>query len=313
MNSSLLPPVVVVEDVTIRYGTVTAVSSVSMTVSAGEILALIGPDGAGKTSLLRAIAGLQQVQQGKVQVLGLDAWKHRRELHHQLGYLAQHFALYGDLSVNENLAFIGHLMGLKHWQKRRTLLLKRLGLARFQERRAHALSGGMKQKLALAASLMHDPKLLVLDEPTTGVDPISRREFWRLLGEFVAEGLTLIVATPYLDEAQRAGRVVLFHRGQVIAQGSPQELTQPLQGRVVAVEGKPRAELAAMLAALPGTMDVQPFGLVFHVVLQEGAPLPEPHVFAERGVRLARLEAITPSLEDVFLFKLRKAHGEPGT
>ncbi|MFN3412570.1 MAG: ATP-binding cassette domain-containing protein [Thermoanaerobaculum sp.] len=313
MNSPLLPPVVVVENVTIRYGTVMAVSSVSMTVFPGEILALIGPDGAGKTSLLRAIAGLQQVHQGKVEVFGLDAWKHRRKLHHQLGYLAQHFALYGDLSVNENLAFIGHLMGLKHWQKRRTLLLERLGLARFRERRAHALSGGMKQKLALAASLMHDPKLLVLDEPTTGVDPISRREFWRLLGEFVAEGLSLIVATPYLDEAQRASRVVLFHRGQVIAQGSPQELAQTLQGQVVAVEGEPRAELAAMLATLPGTLDVQPFGLEFHVVLQEGAPLPEPHVFADQGITLKRLEAITPSLEDVFLFKLRKAHGEPGT
>lgn len=311
MNASSRPPVVVLQGVTIRYRSVTAVSSVSLRVAAGEVLALIGPDGAGKTSLLRAIAGLQQVTHGKVEVLGLDAWKHRRQLHHHVGYLAQHFALYGDLSVNENLAFIGHLMGLQSWQERRSLLLQRLGLAGFQDRRAQALSGGMKQKLALAASLMHDPKLLILDEPTTGVDPISRREFWRLLAEFVAEGLTLLVATPYLDEAQRANRVVLFHRGKVVAQGSPQELAHSLQGRLLAVEGEPRTELAAVLADLPGVLDVQPFGLGFHVMLEEKAPRPDPQAFHSRGIHLHRFEEITPSLEDVFLSKLRRATGDP--
>mgnify|MGYP000053029578 CR=1 FL=1 len=305
------PAVVVLQEVTIRYGTVTAVSSVSLSVSAGEVVALIGPDGAGKTSLLRATAGLQPVSAGKVEVFGLEAWKHRRELHHQLGYLPQHFALYDDLSIAENLAFIGHLMGLQHWQERRSLLLQRLGLANFQNRRAQALSGGMKRKLALAASLMHDPRLLILDEPTTGVDPISRREFWRLLGEFVAEGLTLMVATPYLDEAQRASRVVLFHRGEVLAQGSPRELTQALKGRLLAVEGEPRAELAAVLAALPGVAGVQPFGLGFHVTLAENAPPPDPQVFQNRGIRLHRFEAIPPTLEDVFLFELSRAAGEP--
>lgn len=311
MNATPHPTVVVLDNVTIRYGTVTAVSSVSLEVAAGEVVAIIGPDGAGKTSLLRAIAGLQQVAHGRVEVLGLDAWKHRRELHHQVGYLAQYFALYGDLSVNENLAFLGHLMGLKDWQKRRSLLLQRLGLARFQDRRAQALSGGMKQKLALAASLMHDPKLLILDEPTTGVDPISRREFWRLLGEFVAEGLTLLVATPYLDEAQRANRVVLLHRGQVLAEGSPEELSQSLEGRLVVVEGEPRAELASMLAELPGVLDVQPFALGFHVMLEEKAQKPEPQAFHSRGIRLSRYEEITPSLEDAFLAKLRRVKGEP--
>ncbi|BCW93733.1 MAG: ABC transporter ATP-binding protein [Thermoanaerobaculum sp.] len=305
------PAVVVLQEVTIRYGTVTAVSSVSLSVSAGEVVALIGPDGAGKTSLLRATAGLQPVSAGKVEVFGLEAWKHRRELHHQLGYLPQHFALYDDLSIAENLAFIGHLMGLQHWQERRSLLLQRLGLANFQNRRAQALSGGMKRKLALAASLMHDPRLLILDEPTTGVDPISRREFWRLLGEFVAEGLTLIVATPYLDEAQRANRVVLFHRGQILAQGSPRELSQDFEGRLMVVEGEPRAELAAILAELPGVLDVQPFGLGFHVMVEERALLPDPQVFKGRGVRLHRFEQIAPSLEDVFLSKLRAATGEP--
>lgn len=311
MNVTQYPKLVILENVTIRYRTVTAVSSVSLEVAAGEVVAIIGPDGAGKTSLLRAIAGLQQVAHGRVEVLGLDAWKHRRELHHQVGYLAQYFALYGDLSVNENLAFLGHLMGLKDWQKRRSLLLQRLGLARFQDRRAQALSGGMKQKLALAASLMHDPKLLILDEPTTGVDPISRREFWRLLGEFVAEGLTLLVATPYLDEAQRANRVVLLHRGQVLAEGSPEELSQSLEGRLVVVEGEPRAELASMLAELPGVLDVQPFALGFHVMLEEKAQKPEPQAFHSRGIRLSRYEEITPSLEDAFLAKLRRVKGEP--
>ncbi len=311
MNVTQYPKLVILENVTIRYRTVTAVSSVSLEVAAGEVVAIIGPDGAGKTSLLRAIAGLQQVTHGRVEVLGLDAWKHRRELHHQVGYLAQYFALYGDLSVNENLAFLGHLMGLKDWQKRRSLLLQRLGLARFQDRRAQALSGGMKQKLALAASLMHDPKLLILDEPTTGVDPISRREFWRLLGEFVAEGLTLLVATPYLDEAQRANRVVLLHRGQVLAEGSPAELSQGLEGRLMVVEGEPRAELAAMLAELPGVLDVQPFALGFHVMLEEKAQKPEPQAFHSRGIRLSRYEEITPSLEDAFLAKLRRVKGEP--
>lgn len=302
-----LEAVVHAQCVVIRYGKFQAVSGVSLSVRRGEVVALVGPDGAGKTSFLRAVAGLQPLTTGTLRVLGLDPWRERHLLHLKLGYLAQVFALYGDLSVDENLAFIGQLMGLEHWRERRNLLLDRLGLAPFRQRRAQALSGGMKQKLALAASLMHDPELLVLDEPTTGVDPLSRREFWRLLADFLAKGLTLLLATPYLDEAQRAHRVLLCYQGGIVAEGDPRALARDLPYRLLLAEGEPRAALRNLLVSLPGVVDVQPFATGFHVFFEPSAPFPTPEAFAAAGVRLSRLEELPPSLEDVFLAKL--THG----
>lgn len=311
MSAVLSPdPVLVdVQDLTVQYHKTVAVERVSLQVHEGEILALIGPDGAGKTSLLRTIAGLLCPTAGQVTLAGQDAWRHRRQLRQLLGYLPQNFALYGDLSVEENLAFFGHLWGLPAWRQRCDYLLERLGLAPYRQRRAEALSGGMKQKLALAASLLHQPRLLLLDEPTTGVDPITRREFWRLLSRMVAEGLTLVWATPYLDEAQRATRVVLMHGGRILAQGEPEALTCGLTLRVLVVEGEPRPALAAALRETFPHLSLQPFGAGFHVVLPEDADVPDPGSLSAAGVVLTRWELAEPSLEDLFLYLMQGQWG----
>lgn len=306
---SLANPVVTVRDLWVRYGNREAVRGVSLDLAPGEVLGLIGPDGAGKTSLLRVLAGLLPPTSGKVEVLGLPVWPHRRRLHTQIGYLPQRFSLYGDLSVDENLAFYGRLLGLPDWQTRRDILLSRLGLARFRQRLADQLSGGMKQKLALAVSLMHDPRLLLLDEPTTGVDPVSRRELWQLLAEFVAEGLTLVLSTPYLDEAERCSRVILMHRGRFLAQGAPRELRRRFPGAVWELAATPPHRVAQVLADRGAS--VQPFGTRYHVYFRPQAPIPSQEELVQQGLHVTQWRPLTPTLEDFFLYLVTEEGREP--
>ncbi|MCS7182590.1 MAG: ABC transporter ATP-binding protein [Thermoanaerobaculum sp.] len=310
MVAEQLPQEVIqAQRVWLSYGARPAVAGVSFAVRRGTSVALVGPDGAGKTSLLRAAAGLQPVHRGQLLVFGLPAWEERYILCQHLGYVPQSFALYEDLSVDENLAFVGQIMGVGSWRARRDQLLHRLGLAPFRHRRAQDLSGGMKQKLALAASLMHEPGLLVLDEPTTGVDPISRREYWQLLSEVLANGVTVLWATPYLDEAQRAQEVVLLHHGQVVAQGEPSQLARQSGLRVVYLEGHPRQALRSFLEGYQGVLDVQPFALGFHVFLDQQAPPLTQEALAPSGATILHLEEREPSLEDLFLAKIRLGSG----
>ncbi|MGD1147478.1 MAG: ABC transporter ATP-binding protein [Thermoanaerobaculaceae bacterium] len=294
----------------VRYGDSTAVRGLDFAVERSQVIGLIGPDGAGKTSTLRVFAGLLRPAGGTVEVLGRDAWQHRRVLHHRLGYLAQRFALYGDLTVDENVEFFALLLGVKGWRARRGLLLERVGLAPFRSRPADRLSGGMKQKLALACSLMHSPEILLLDEPTTGVDPVTRREFWRLLADLLGEGLTLVVATPYLDEAQRCSRVVLMHEGRILADAPPGELTRLLPGVVVEVSAEPRTLVARTLSAVPGVVDVRPFAASFHVRLElgEGAVDAIRAALESAGARVDEVRGIPAGLEDTFLH-LTRANG----
>jgi ABC-2 type transport system ATP-binding protein len=302
-------PVVSVQRLVVRYGEQEAVAGLDLDVSPGAVVGLIGPDGAGKTSTLRVIAGLQQPSAGRVDVLGSDAWTHRRRLHHRLGYLAQRFALYGDLTVDENIRFFSLLLGVREWRARRDRLLDRLGLAPFRWRQADRLSGGMRQKLALACSLMHSPEILVLDEPTTGVDPVTRREFWRLLGELVAEGLTLILATPYLDEAERCSRVVLVHLGRVLSEGPPAEVRSQLPGTVIEVAAEPRPVVAHALAFLQGVADVQPFAACFHVRLESDHGVERVRrALGQAGATVEDIREIPASLEDTFLYLTRISH-----
>jgi ABC-2 type transport system ATP-binding protein len=288
----------------VRYGATVAVRGIDLVVRRGEVVGLIGPDGAGKTSTLRVLAGLQRAAAGTIEVLSLAAWKHRRALHHRVGYLAQRFALYGDLSVAENVRFFALLYGVRDWRSRRDTLLRRVGLAEFADRPADRLSGGMRQKLALVCSLMHSPEMLLLDEPTTGVDPVTRREFWRLLAELVAEGLTLVVATPYLDEAERCSRVVLFHQGRVIADAAPSTIPSRLVGTIVEVQAEPRHLVIPALRGLPGVLEVQPFANRLHVRLAEemGALERIQAALTAAGLSIFEVREIRPSLEDAFLF-----------
>lgn len=289
----------------IRYGTEEAVRGIDMEVSRGEVLGLIGPDGAGKTSTLRTLAALQKPSSGDVLVFGENAWKNRRALHGRLGYLAQRFALYEDLTIDENVQFFSQLLGVKKWKPRRDFLLERVGLSPFRERQAGRLSGGMKQKLALATSLMHAPEILLLDEPTTGVDPVTRREFWGLLSGFVAEGLTLVIATPYLDEAERCSRVILMHQGRILADAPPKAITRKVPGVILEVAAEPRARAADVLRTTLAEIDIQPFGTRFHLRFPErpSTNLVERirQALADAGVRIESLREVPPGLEDAFL------------
>jgi len=299
----------------VRYGGLEAVKGLDLQVPRGQVIGLIGPDGAGKTSSLRVFAGLLRATAGTVEVLGRDAWRHRRALHHRLGYLAQRFALYGDLTVDENVQFFALLLGVNDWRSRRDMLLERVALAEFRGRQADRLSGGMRQKLALACSLMHSPDILVLDEPTTGVDPVTRREFWRLLADLVAEGLILVIATPYLDEAERCSRVVLMHQGRVLADAPPAELRALLPGVIVEVAAQPRTLVAGALARVHGVVDVRPFAARFHVRLSaaEGAVDLLRQALEGAGATVEEVRVIPAGLEDTFLHLTRaneRASGE---
>ncbi len=299
--------VISVRGLEVRYGAAVAVRGIDLEVRRGDVVGLIGPDGAGKTSTLRAIGGLLRASAGAVEVLGIGAWKHRRALHHKAGYLAQRFALYGDLSVDENVQFFALLYGVHGWRVRRDALLRRVGLLEFRGRLVDRLSGGMRQKLALVCSLMHSPELLLLDEPTTGVDPVTRREFWRLLAELVAEGLTLVVATPYLDEAERCSRVVLMHRGRVVADAPPAAIPALLTGALVEVQAEPRTAVVPALRGLSGVLDVQPFADRLHVHLAEagGAVDRVRTALATAGIAAFEVQEIDARLEDAFLFLTR--------
>ncbi|XXF78784.1 ABC transporter ATP-binding protein [Myxococcaceae bacterium GXIMD 01537] len=210
------------------FGATRALRGVSLAVHRGEVYGLVGPDGAGKTTAIRLLAGLLRPDGGEVRVLGTDPSLPRSSVREQLGLVPQRNTLYGDLSVEENLRFFAKLFGLtrEEYAARRERLLDITRLGRFTERRADALSGGMYKKLALACALLHQPRVLLLDEPTNGVDPVSRRELWELLYTFVHEGMTLLVSTPYMDEASRCHRVGLLYAGELIAEGPPRELAR---------------------------------------------------------------------------------------
>jgi ABC-2 type transport system ATP-binding protein len=294
-----------VAGITKRYGSVTAVENLTLDVRSGEMFGLIGPDGAGKTTTIRLMCGLLRADAGTLAVLGRDPAAEHRAITGGVGYLSQRFSLYGDLTIDENIAFFAEIHGVRGFKPARDRLLEMTQLTPFRRRRADRLSGGMKQKLALACTLVHEPEVLLLDEPTTGVDPVSRREFWKLLSEFLARGLTIVMATPYLDEAERCARVVLLHEGGRLALDEPSRLQRALGGQLleVSVEGaRPPIDL---LAGLSGVGDVQPFGDRAHVRLaglDQAAGVEAIRTALERaGMPAVSVRPITASLEDVFI------------
>ena len=305
-------PAMSFDRVTKRYGATTALDDVSFEVPPGEMFGLIGPDGAGKTTSIRLACGLLKSDTGEVRVLGLDPVREHRAITADVGYLSQRFSLYGDLSIDENIGFFAEIHGVRGYSATRDRLLEMTQLTAFRSRRADQLSGGMKQKLALACTLVHAPRVLLLDEPTTGVDPVSRREFWKLLSEFLASGLTIVMATPYLDEAERCGRVALLHDGRLLAIDRPAGLQSSI-GQLLEVSVElPRPPLE-LLAAVPGVLDVQAFGDRAHVRLRgvtiaEGTRAIEA-ALAARGMRLVGIRPIAASLEDVFIDLIGASRG----
>jgi ABC-2 type transport system ATP-binding protein len=300
-----------VENVRHRYGTVLATDGISFDVRRGEMFGLIGPDGAGKTTTLRLLLGLLPLQEGVVETCGLSPRRQRRQLSGRIGYLSQRFSLYGDLTVDENIAFFAEIHGVAGWKPRRDELLEMVRLVPFRARLADKLSGGMKQKLALACTLIHTPELLVLDEPTTGVDPVSRRDFWRLLARLQRDGLTILLTTPYLDEAERCSRVALMDHGRLLVTAAPDTL-RASAGDAVEVIAHPHREAADWLRRQAEVADVETFGQRLHASLG-GRPADEATVsrldagLRSAGLHVESVRRTTASLEDVFIQQIRDA------
>jgi ABC-2 type transport system ATP-binding protein len=291
--------------VTRRYGAVAALDALTFDVTEGEMFGLIGPDGAGKTTTIRLAGGLLRPTAGTIRIFGRDPVADHRAITGEVGYLSQRFSLYGDLSIDENIAFFAEIHGVAGYQAARDRLLDMTQLTPFRNRRADRLSGGMKQKLALACTLVHEPRLLLLDEPTTGVDPVSRREFWKLLSEFRSRGLTIVMATPYLDEAERCARVALLHEGRLLALAPPIELQDRLAGQMLEVIVDAPRPPVDVLARVAGVLDVQPFGDRAHVRVGRGDAVRVAEAvraaLSGAGIPLVSVRPIAASLEDVFI------------
>jgi len=301
---------IALDRVTRRFGTTTALADLSLTVNRGEMFGLIGPDGAGKTTTIRVICGLLKADRGSSRVLDLDPIRDHRRLTRSVGYLSQRFSLYGDLSIDENIAFFAEIHGLRDYRARRDRLLDLTQLTPFRTRLADRLSGGMKQKLALACTLVHEPALIVLDEPTTGVDPVSRREFWKLLSEFLSEGVTILMATPYLDEAERCARVALLNQGRLLALDQPDALRATLPGALYEVLAADHRRAPEVLGSIDGVADVQMFGERAHVRMTSATPDAADRLTsraAAAGLRVTSVRPIPTSLEDVFIARLHEA------
>ena len=281
--------------------TMTAVDHFNIEVARGEIFGLVGPDGAGKTTTLRLICGLLDPTEGEAWVAGHSVARELDAVKDQIGYMAQRFGLYGDLTVDENMFFYADLFGLSKTEREPLIqrLLRMTRMEPFRARRAAKLSGGMKQKLALMCTLLHHPQVLFLDEPTNGVDPVSRRDFWAILYQLVRDGLTVFVTTAYLDEAERCNRVGLMDQGRMIRCDSPQGLKRNFQKICFELETSDQRAARALLNA-------EPYGAKLHLFLPLGqAPDSVESTLAAHGIRLNSLHPIIPSLEDVFIGLVR--------
>ena len=286
-----------------KYGTLTALDGFSLSVDAGTIFALVGPDGAGKTTMIRILCRLLDPDSGTVTIDGRDIAREYEQVKPTLGYMPQQFSLYPDLSIEENLTFYAGLYGLtgKRYREKRDSLYAFSNLGPFASRRAGALSGGMKQKLALSCALIHDPRVLILDEPTTGVDPLSRRQFWETLLQLKAEGVTVLVSTPYMDEVARCDRAAFILRGRKLAEDTPAGLARSFAGRIFYVAAGPTVGLVDRINKIPDVSAAR-FGAGLHLYLGQNDQI-DRHL-EELGRLGIRSDQITPTkadLEDRFI------------
>ena len=302
-----------VRGLTRRFGALTAVDTLTFDVPAGTLFGLVGPDGAGKTTTLRMLAGVLRPSAGDAAVLGTSVVKDPETVKHHIAYMAQRFGLYPDLTVRENIDFYADLYRVPKGERPARLerLYRFSALAPFEDRRAGHLSGGMRQKLSLCCALIHHPEVLLLDEPTFGVDPISRRDLWLILHEMVASGVTVVVSTAYMDEAERCDRVALLDRGRMIALDTPEALQASLPVTVIAVRTSDPRRAAAVLAAVPCVARASLFGDVVHTSLADAdRDCPEAEAaLAAAGIAVLERHAIIPGLEDVFIHRVANGGG----
>jgi ABC-2 type transport system ATP-binding protein len=312
-------PALEAEGLTRRFGATVAVKDLALHLAHGEIMALLGPDGAGKTTTLRMLAGAIAPTRGTITIEGIDLSRDPERVHERVGYMPQRFSLYGDLTVRENLDFYAQLFGVppEVLAERSRQLLEFSGLSTFGDRLAAQLSGGMKQKLALSCTLVHEPRLLLLDEPTAGVDPVSRREFWRILYELNTRGVTILVSTTYMDEAERCTTVGLLYAGELVAVEDPGAMKRQMRGDVVEFVAEPRGAARRVIQQSPEIISETVIGERFHVVVADAAasiPALTRRLSAE-GVRVRDAGTVPASLEDVFVFMIaeRRAAGNGAT
>jgi len=293
------------QDLVKSFGSLRAVDGLNIQVRAGEMVGLVGPDGAGKTTAIRLLCGVLKPDSGVIHIAGYAVPAQVEKAREQIGYLAQRFSLYGDMTVKENLDFFGEVFDLPpaELSERSRQLLSFAGLEQFSDRPAAALSGGMQKKLGLASALVHRPKVLLLDEPTGGVDPIARQEFWHLLIGLLRAGSAVLVSTPYMDEAMRFNRVIFMNHGRALVEGAPRDLIARLNGRVLELAADPQAAAIQIAAGDPDVEDVHIFGGYIHLrVSAPAGPLARlPGLLADAGITLHHLQPVTPTLEDVFI------------
>ena len=291
-----------VEGLTRTYGDITAVDALDLELDEGELVAIAGPDGAGKTSLFRALAGLIDFEAREAMIAGYDVRTQFDKIKPLLGYMPQSFSLYPDLSVEENLRFYSGLFGLsrREFEAKKHRLYEFSGLKPFVRRWAEQLSGGMKQKLALSCALVHDPKVLILDEPTTGVDPLSRRQFWEILLTLKSGGSSILVSTPYMDEVSLADRAVLLHEGKKLAEGTPAQLSRRFQGMVYRLREQPTMALMKTVSAIPG-IAARRFGSSIRITTPSDYPAQRIDEDLRRAGATQHVERVEPELEDVFV------------
>lgn len=302
---SSIEPALRTDGLTRRFGQTVAVDGVSLEVPTGDIFGLIGPDGAGKTTFMRLISGVLIADSGSAIVAGHDVTKDPEAVKRHIGYLSQAFSLYADLSIEENIDFRGdlYLVPRDEVEALKTELLEMTDLLRFRRRLVGRLSGGMKQKVGLICALINRPKVLILDEPTTGVDPISRRDFWRIISQLPDQGVTVVLSSPYMDEAARCKHLVMIGRGRVLAEGTPPELRGRVRGRIVEVLAADVRAATRILSDLPCVHRITPFGDALHVQIEAG----DQEVATVRdalgriGIGDSAVHEVAPTLEDAFM------------
>lgn len=295
--------------ITHRFGKITAVDDVSFSVDTGELFGFIGPDGAGKTTLFRIAATLIIPSGGRMTLFGLNVVSDFRELRNHIGYMPGRFSLYTDLTVEENLQFYATIFGTTIRENYHLIEPIYKQIEPFRKRRAGRLSGGMKQKLALSCALIHKPRILILDEPTTGVDAVSRTEFWEMLIKLKEEGITIIVSTPYMDEALRCDRIALIQEGRLMGIDTPAAIRSSYGKRLYAVSHPDRYRLLLTLRGMPQATSPEPFGEAVHITLREGTTTEDiKRLLEQAGIEGTAVNEIKPGIEDVFLELMKKEY-----
>ena len=287
-----------------------ALNQITLSIQQGELFGLVGPDGAGKTTLLRTLAGLLAISEGEGTVSGFDIQKESERIKPKLGYMAQEFSLYEKLSVLENLQFFAELYDVspKEQADRIPDLLKFAGLTSFKNQRAANLSGGMKKKLALASTLLHRPPILLLDEPTTGVDPVSRREFWNILNDLHLDGTTIVVSTPYMDEADRCSKVGLIYQGNLVICDTPALIRDRLEGEIIKIVTDDWVKARELLLPLPGVLEVQSYGEALHVLVDSSKKREGEltKILKQNQLTIVEIRSVSPRMEEAFISLISK-------